>query len=197
MKKLLVLSVAALLAVPAFAAQQFTVDPSHSNVGFTIKHLMSKVSGSFNEFEGQFTFDEKNPSKSSANMTIKIDSIDTNNDKRDDHLKSADFFDEDKHPTMTFKSTKATKVSGKKYKLVGDLTMKGVTKPATFDVEYLGTTTGMTGKPTAGFTATAKVNRKDFGLNWNKALDKGGYVLGDDVLINVQVEAVEAETEKK
>ncbi len=172
-------------------ATEFKVDPAHSNVGFTIRHFVSKVSGSFKNFEANFRFDEKKPSDSSGKFIIQASSIDTGNEKRDNHLRSADFFEIQKFPILSFESKKMASAGVGKYKLAGDITMHGVTQPATFDVEYLGAARDMEGKTRLGFTATCKVNRKDFGISWNKAMDKGGWVLGDEVELHLQIEAVE------
>lgn len=189
--------VCGLVAASNALAADYTVDPSHSNVGFTVKHLTSKVSGAFTAFDGSFTFDEKKPDASKVNFTIQAKSIDTNNDDRDKHLRSDDFFAVDKNPTLTFVS-KEIKVTGKnKYDVKGDLTMRGVTKPVTFKTEYMGAVKDPWGNDKAGFVAAAEVNRKDFGIVWNKALDKGGFVLGDTVTIGVQIEAGQKKAEEK
>ena len=186
-----VLFTAGLLSLAAQAGH-FEVDPSHSNVSFTVRHIVSKVSGDFSDYEGTFMFDEKKPNDASVNFTVKSASIDTKNKKRDDHLKSPDFFNIEKFPTITFKSTKVNKTAGKnKFKVMGDMTMLGVTKPTTWDVEFLGKAGDPWGNMRAGFTASTKINRKDFGMNWNKTLDKGGIMLGEDVTLNLNVEAIE------
>lgn len=179
-----------LVSASAFATD-FTVDGAHSHVGFSVRHFVSKVPGEFKDYEGAFNFDEKKPEASSAKFTIKTASINTSNAKRDEHLRNPDFFDVEKHPTITFASKKVSAAGKNKYKLEGDMTMLGVTKPVTFDVEYGGTAKGFAGKNLAGFTATGKVNRKDFGMKWNKALDNGGFVLGEEVEIKIELEAVQ------
>ena len=186
MRKLFIVTLA-LAATSAFAAE-YKVDPGHSRVGFEIKHLFSKVPGKFNEFEGTVSFDEKKVAASKVDFTIKTASIDTDNEKRDGHLKGADFFDAEKNATITFKSTKVTG-SGKKFKLAGDMTLHGVTKPVVFDVEHLGTDKDPWGTTKAGFTAKSKIKRKDFGIVWNKTLDSGNLLLGDDVELNLAIEA--------
>lgn len=183
-----------LMATSAFATT-YKLDASHSSANFSVRHLVSKVTGSFKEIDGEFNFDEKAPEKTTGKFTAKADSIDTQNSKRDDHLKSEDFFDAKKFPTLTVEIKKFTK-AGKKFKAVTDFTMHGVTKPVTFDVDYGGTAEFM-GQHRAGFTATGVVNRKDFGINWNKALDKGGMVLGDEVNLTLNVEAMEAKGDAK
>jgi polyisoprenoid-binding protein YceI len=187
-----VLTAVVCLAAQSSFAAHFNVDSAHSSINFNIKHMVSKVNGHFNDFTGDFNFDPKKPTDSTAEMTIQTASISTDNVKRDTHLKSPDFFDADKFPTITFKSKKVEAHGKDKYKLVGDFTMHGVTKEVTFDVEFGGIAKDPMGSTRAGFTATTKINRKDFGIIWNKALDSGGYLLGDDVAITVQLEGIEA-----
>jgi polyisoprenoid-binding protein YceI len=187
-----VLSLASLVSIAGPArASDFNVDPTHSSVGFQIHHLVGKVNGNFTDFSGDFTFDEKKPTASTVEFTAKATSINTQNDKRDKHLRSSDFFDVEKFPTLSFKSTKVTPAGKNKYKLAGDLTIHGVTKPATFVLEFGGIVKDPWNNIRAGFTATTKLNRKDFGLVWNKTLDTGGFMLGDDVDVTLQIEAIE------
>lgn len=190
MKKLILSSlVVALFAGNAFAGK-FTVDAAHSNVDFTIRHLVSNVRGAFTDFAGEFDFDEKAGDKlENVKFTIQAASINTLNAKRDEHLRSADFFETEKFKTIDFKGKKTSKAGKNKFKLEGDLTMHGVTKPVTFDVEYLGIGPNMMGGQAAGFKATTKLNRKDYGIIWNKTLDKGGMALGDEVTVNINIEA--------
>ena len=167
------------------------IDTAHSGVAFTIRHLFAKVPGSFDAFSGTVVYDAENPAASSAQIEIQAKSIDTKNDRRDNHLRSADFFEVEKYPTITFKSTAVKDLGGGKHELTGDLTMHGVTKSVTLAVTFLGAGPGMGGETRAGFEATGTLNRKDFGIVWNKALDQGGTLLGDDVAITIGVEAVE------
>lgn len=186
------LAAAAVLAsASSVLAADFVVDPSHSRIGFSVRHLVSKVPGEFKDYEGSFSFDEKKPEASKASFTIKAASINTNFEKRDEHLRSPDFFNTAKHPTLTFVSKKVAPAGKGKYKLQGDITIAGVTKPVTFEVEYAGTAKDPWGGTRAGFTAVSKVNRKDFGMVWNKALDSGGFILGDDVEIKLDLEAIQ------
>jgi len=173
------------------ASTKFEVDGTHSNVDFTIKHLMSQVRGSFSDFSGEFSFDEKKGADlKDVKFTIKAASVSTANAKRDEHLRSADFFEVEKFKDITFVGKKITSSGKNRFKVDGDLTLRGVTKPATFDIEYAGSTTHpFTGKPALGFTATTKLNRKDYGMIWNKALDKGGVMLGEEVTVQVNIEA--------
>lgn len=177
------------VASAAFAAPaKYAIDKTHTEVGFDVRHFFTKVHGRFNDFQATILFDEKDPSKISVDASAVTASISTDNEKRDGHLRSADFFDAEKYPALTFKSTKVTANGKNKYKIAGDLTMRGVTKPVVFDAEFLGA--GATGMGTkAGFAATAVVNRKDFGINWNKALDNGGVMLGEEVTISLNIEA--------
>ncbi len=181
---------ATLAATSAAIASPYTVDASHSNVNFTVRHLIAKMSGEFKEYEGTFKFDEKKNELSDVNFKIKAKSISTNNEKRDDHLRGEDFFNVDKFETLTFTAAKGAKIS-KKGKLKGDLTIHGVTKPVSFDVEFLGAAKDPWGNQRTAFTASTKISRKDYGLTWNKALDAGGVMLGDEVALNLQVEAIQ------
>jgi polyisoprenoid-binding protein YceI len=172
------------------AVQTFEVDPVHSEVGFTVRHIVAKVPGRFSSFKGSVSMDP-----AAIESTLKIQgqvdaaSVDTGVEDRDKHLRSADFFDVEKHPQITFTSKKAAK-KGDKYAVTGDLAMHGVTKEVTLDAEVLGVTTNPFSKmPSAGMELTGTINRKDFGINWNKALDTGGFILGDDVSIVIRLEA--------
>ena len=176
----------------AAMATEYDVDSAHSHVGFTVKHLVGKVPGEFKDYTGKFNFDEKKPASFNADFEIKAASISTGNEKRDAHLKTAEFFDVEKFPNITFKGTAMKSTGAKKYKLMGDMTMHGVTKPVTFDVEYGGTAKDPWGNMRAGFTATTKLDRKDFGIIWNKTLDSGGMMIGNEVSIELDLEAVQA-----
>ena len=186
-----------LIALPMAQAKEYKVDPSHSNIGFTIRHLVSKVSGEFKDVEATLQFDVAKPSDAKLTASVKAGSINTNNEKRDNHLKSADFFDVEKFPALTFESKKISAAGRGKYKMTGDLTIHGTTKPVTFDVEYLGEANDPWGMTRAGFTGSTKVNRKDFGMSWNKALDQGGVLLGEEVTINLNIEGILQGAEKK
>jgi polyisoprenoid-binding protein YceI len=186
----LLLSLALLFGATAHAAE-YNVDPSHSHIGFTVSHMVSKVKGQFKDFSGSFSFDPKTASEATGKFVAKTDSISTDNEKRDAHLKSPDFFDAKKFPEVTLTNVKISPAGDNKYKMTGDLTLHGVTKPQTFDLEYNGTAKDPWGGTRAGFSAMGKLNRQDFGLNWNKALDNGGLLVGNEVAIELQVEAVE------
>jgi polyisoprenoid-binding protein YceI len=185
------------LAAPGLAvAQNWTIDTVHSNVTFKVRHLFTKVSGEFNDFAGTITFDPAQPEQAKVEAVIQVASIDTKNEKRDGHLKSGDFFAVDEFPEITFKTTKVTP-DGDKLQVTGDLTMRGVTKPVILEVEFLGAGPHpmMDGGMVAGFTATTTINRKDFDISWNKVLDNGGALLGDEVEIALEVEAVQSKDE--
>ena len=185
------LAASLLIAGTAFAApQSYEIDPAHSRVEFTIRHIVSKVTGNFAGFKGTINYDAAAVAGSSTNVEIDASTIDTNNDRRDNHLKSPDFFDVAKYPTLTFTSTKVVPGDEGKFKIQGTLTMHGITKPVTLDAAFLGAGPGMDGAPRVGFEATTKVDRKDYGIIWNKALDQGGTLLGDDVTINLEIEAI-------
>ncbi len=181
------------LSLPAFAfASTWTIDPDHSNVGFKVRHLMvSNVKGSFDKHSGTVEIDDKDITKSKVNVTIDTNSINTNVQKRDEHLRSADFFDVAKYPTMTFVSKKVAKAGKDKLKVTGDLTLHGVTKQVVLEV--VGPTKESKdpwGNIRKGATATTKINRKDFGLVWNKALETGGVAVGDEVTITLETEMI-------
>ncbi|HNJ06089.1 MAG TPA: YceI family protein, partial [Leptospiraceae bacterium] len=166
-------------------------DKSHTKVEFNVTHLtISDVTGRFDEFEGKGSFDEKTGVLSALDVKIKVKSINTNDEKRDDHLRSADFFDASKYSEITFVLTKpVTLVKGGTANLQGNLTMRGVTKPITLQMNYKGTVKDPWGNVKAGFILTGKVNRKDFGVSWSKNMDNGGAVVGDIVTINIAGEA--------
>jgi polyisoprenoid-binding protein YceI len=179
-----------LLAVPAVQAGVYKIDTAHSEVGFAVRHMMiSTVRGSFGEFAGTFTYVKGQPAEWSAEVTIQTASIDTREQKRDEHLRSADFFDVENHPTMTFKSTKVeTGENG--FKLHGELTLLGVTRPVVLDVEPSGEITDPWGNQRAGFSARGKIARKDWGMTWSQSMDAGGVVVGDEVRIELEVQGI-------
>lgn len=178
-------------ATPAPAAvETLNIDASHTNVGFSIRHFFTPVKGEFKDVKGTIAFDKANPNNSKVEVTIPTASINTNHERRDTHLRGEDFFAAEKNPTITFVS-KAITLDAKTNKgtMTGDLTMRGVTRPITLDVEMLGIMpAGATGS-VAGFSATGKLNRKDYGINWNRPLDQGGFMLADDVTLLIDVEA--------
>lgn len=186
---LLFLAALALAARVQATPQTYEIDPVHSRVEFSIRHMFSKVTGNFTKFQGQIVYDSAAPSASSVKAEIDASTINTANEKRDGHLSSADFFDVAQFPTLTFTSGKIIPAPDGKLKVEGTLAMHGVTKPVTLDAAFLGSGPGLDGVTRAGFEATTKIDRKDFGVVWNKTLDQGGTLLGDDVAINLQIEA--------
>ena len=193
MKKIFWLFRGALLglvaAVNVFAADVYTIDPAHSEIGFAVKHLtVSTVRGNFKDFAGTIQLDPADPASLSAEATIQAASIDTNAEGRDTHLKSIDFFDTETYPTITFKSTGAQK-EGEEYILTGDLTMHGVTKQVTIPLSIAGPVKGMKEAMVIGLSGDLSINRQDYGISWNKTLDTGGLVVSDDVRITVNLEA--------
>jgi len=181
--------VSSLFALPAFAEQvDWAIDGAHSHVGFTVPHMVvSEVEGEFKTFSGKALIDEKDLAKSSVEFNAEVASVDTDSADRDKHLKSPDFFDVAKFPKITFKSTKITK-AGKGYKLTGDLTVHGVTKTVTLDATVSQAVTNPWGKEVRGVKIFGKIKRDDFGLTWNKNLDKGGVVVGNEVTIDIKLE---------
>jgi polyisoprenoid-binding protein YceI len=180
-------ALATLVALPA-AASTWEIDPNHTESSFVVKHLMvANVRGQFGKTTGTIQQDDKDITKSKAEITIDASTINTRVEKRDAHLKSPDFFDVAKFPTITFKSTKITKGEGNALKAEGDLTIHGVTKPVVLNVEYTPETLAG-GKTVRGLTATTKINRKDFGLNWNRTIEAGGVMVGEEVSITVEAE---------
>ena len=177
-------------APAAGAKTAWKLDPAHTIVEFSAKHLMiTTVKGRITDIEGIIYTDEKNPKDSSVEATLKAVSLDTRTDQRDQHLRSADFLDVVKYPEIRFRSTR---IQGDKpsFKLTGDLTIRDVTKPITLDVEFEGETKDPWGGERVGFSATGKIDRRDFGLTWNQALETGGVVVGNEIKINLEVEAV-------
>ena len=189
MRKISIVMLAFVFIALSASAQKWEVEKVHSSVGFSVKHLViSKVKGNFKDFSGTINFDGENWDKASTEMTVMVGSIDTDDEKRDAHLKSADFFDSEQFPEMSFKSKKVIKGEGNSFQLVGDLTIHGVTKEVTFDCEFNGVADFM-GTTKAGFSAKAKIDRQDFGVKWNKTLDAGGVVVGNEVEIFLELEA--------
>lgn len=188
----ILLTMLVLLSGNAFAAS-YKLDSVHSEVGFSVKHLVvSKVKGRFNKFEGTFDFDEKKNEVSKIDVKVDVASVDTNDKKRDEHLLSPDFFDVKKDGFMLFKADKTTVQKDKSVKISGMLTIKGVAKPIVLDLTYGGTVIDMMGAEKVGFSLSGTIHRKDWDMNWNKTLDKGGLALGEDVMIAIEGEAQKA-----
>ena len=194
-KTLTLIALGALLAaVPAAAQGTYSIDTAHSNVGFKIRHLVARVSGEFTEFDGTIVTDFRNLDASSVEFTITTASIDTDNEKRDGHLRSADFFDAENYPEITFKSSKITKKDDDTYVVAGILNIRGVAQPVILNVDYLGEMQAM-GGIRAGYEVSTILNRQDFGVSWNRTLDQGGVLLGDDVEVTINLEVVKQEAE--
>ncbi len=169
------------------------IDNTHSQVTFSVRHMMvTTVKGQFNVLSGKLEIDEQHPENSWVEAEVDAASIDTRDDRRDGHLRSPDFFDAANYPTITFKSTKVEAVGDHEYRVSGDLTIHGVTRQVTFDAEYSGQLKDPYGMQRAGLSAKATINRKDFGLNWNQALESGGVLVGDKVTLEIDLAAVRA-----
>lgn len=177
-----------LLLFTSLQAAEWEIDKPHSNLNFKVSHLViSNVTGKFGGFSGDINFDPDNLKEGSAELTIDVSTINTENEKRDGHLKSADFFDVEQFPAMTFKSTKVIPGEGKKFQVVGELTIKDVTREVTFDCTFNGTVDFM--KTTkAGFTCTTTIDRENFNITWNQALETGGFLVGKEVEITLELE---------
>ncbi len=172
----------------------YAIDPVHSRIGFAVRHAMvSKIRGSFDEFDGSGFFDADVPSNSRLQLTIKVDSIDTRNPDRDAHLRTNDFFDMENYPEITFTSTSVEATGDDEFLVTGDLTVRGVTKPVTIDFEHTGAATDPFGNKRVGFEGKTEVNRKDWGINWNATLDAGGVMIGDKVTLEFDVEAIRSD----
>lgn len=173
------------------STQQWNFDLSHSSINFHVRHLMvSKVHGRFEKWSGTLELDEQDLTQSKLAVTIDASSIETKEDKRDAHLRSADFLDVDKFPTIEFKSTRIERAGDELYTVHGDLTIHGVTKPVKLEVEGGGRVTDPWGGTRTGFSARTTISRKEFGLTWNMALEAGGFLVGDKLDINLEIEAV-------
>lgn len=176
------------------AKQTWNFDPAHSEIGFKVRHMMfSKVSGLFEDWEGDFQFDPENPADTAATVDIDVASVNTRNEDRDNHLRSGDFFDVENHPKIHFESTDVTHEKDSKLTIVGNLTIRGTTQAVSLDVDYHGKAIDPWGNDRVGFSATTTLNRKDFGLTWNQALEAGGVLVGDKVEVELQVQATPAE----
>jgi polyisoprenoid-binding protein YceI len=175
------------------AAEKWNLDTVHSGIGFTVRHLMvTKVHGRFGKWSGTFEFDEQNPAASKVEVAIDAASVDSQEPKRDAHLRSPDFLDVEKYPQLTFKSTSVTG-AGEELVVKGDLTIHGVTRPVVLEVEYAGRIKDTWGGERAGFSAKTSISRKEFGLTWNQALETGGVMVSDKVEISIDLQAVRAQ----
>jgi len=174
--------------IPGYRTGTWEIDPTHTEVGFSVRHLaISKVKGKFEKFSGSFVTAE-NPFDSKVSATVEVASINTNQADRDGHLRTGDFFAAEEHPEFTFAST-GVRAEGGDFKIDGELTLRGVTKPVTFDFEFGGFGSDAYGNYKAGFTATTVVKREDYGIQWNAPLETGGLLLGSDVTITLDVQA--------
>ena len=178
------------------ATGTYAIDPAHSRIGFVARHAMvAKVRGSFNEFEGSGRFDAEDPAKSEVQLAIRSGSIDTRNPDRDAHLGSADFFDVDSHPEITFVSTSVAADGPGAYRVTGDLTIKGVTRPVTVEFDYEGASVDPYGNHRIGLEGRATVNRKDWGITFNAPLDSGGVLISDKIALEFEVSAIRTDPE--
>jgi polyisoprenoid-binding protein YceI len=189
MNKLLFALVLACVASQAQAAT-YRIDPDHSTVMFRVRHLVGHVTGAFDKFQGEFSYEPNNPKVWKASATIDAASVDTKVAARDKHLRSDDFFGVEDHPSLSFISTKTTQVKGDHAKLFGKLTIRDTTKTVVLDLEIGGVQKGSDGKEHAAFTATTRFNRKDFGLTWNDTIETGGVLVGDDVDVTLEIEGI-------
>jgi polyisoprenoid-binding protein YceI len=172
----------------------YTLDPSHSRIGFVARHAMvTKVRGAFNEFEGTAHLDGSDPAKSSASVTIDVASIDTRQPQRDDHLRTNDFFDAPTFPKITFVSTAVEQVSEETFRMAGDLTIKDVTRPISIDFEYTGSATDPFGNQRVGFEGSTVINRKDFGVNFNAVLETGGVMVSEKITLEFEISAIKTQ----
>ena len=186
-----ILSLALLIAsVASVRAATYQIDADHSSVGFRVRHLIGHVNGQFNKFEGAFDYEPKKPQTWKTSAKIDASSVDTKVQKRDDHLRSADFLDVKNYPEITFVSTKVSGIKGSRAKLIGKLTIHGVTKNVSLDLEIGGIDKDAGGNERAAFSARTKINRKDFGLKWNDVTESGGVLVGDIVEISIEAEGV-------
>lgn len=186
-RTLLFVSLAALPLMAQDTMETWAVDKGHSSATFKIRHFTANVVGQFRTFDGIINLDRANPKKSSVDFTIQATSIDTGGENRDKHLRSADFFDVEKFPTITFKSTAVTPKSKDQFDVTGDFTMHGVTRRVTLPVTFLGFQKTSRGEK-AGFEIETTINRKDYGVTWNRALDEGGFMLSENVKVSINLE---------
>ena len=187
-KALLPLLLLVLFAPLAQAAETWVIDKTHSDVTFKVRHFVANAKGRFTDFTGTIVKDDSDPKNSSVVFAIKTASIDTDDKRRDDHLRSADFFDAEKHPEISFRSTEVKPLGKNQYSVTGQLTMHGITKEVVLPVTFLGSLQHPSGAVKGGFSTEVTLNRKDYGITWNRALDEGSFVLGEDVSIEINLE---------
>lgn len=176
-------------AAPA-TTRTYAIDKAHSEVGFQVRHLVSRVRGRFSDFEGTIDYDAADPTRSAVHVTIRAASIDTNEASRDTHLRSTDFFAAEEHPTLAFVSTAIRRTGEDTFDVEGRLTIRGITKPVTLHATALGTAKDPWGNDKVGFEAEGTLNRKEYGLLWNAALETGGFLVGDEVKVSLSIQAV-------
>ena len=186
-----VLAASLAFAAPALAGDTYSFDKAHTNVGFQVRHIFTNVSGKFTDFAGTIQVDRAKPESSTVEFTIQATSIDTSDQRRDQHLRSADFFDAEAFPDITFVSTGITRVRGDQFEVTGDLTIRETTKPVAFDVRLEGIVPGMSGARHVGLSATTSIAREDWGLNWNVALEQGGWLVGKEIKLEITIAADE------
>jgi polyisoprenoid-binding protein YceI len=185
------MSIGTTTTVPTAQTGTYTIDPTHSRIGFVARHAMvTKIRGSFNEFSGTGSFDAENPAASTVELVIQAASIDTRNADRDGHLRGNDFFDMEAYPEIRFASTAVEQLDGEHFRVTGDLSIKGVTKPVTVDFEYTGTAVDPYNNTRVGFEGKTTVNRKDWGVSWNAALETGGVLVGEKIVLEFEVSAI-------
>jgi polyisoprenoid-binding protein YceI len=185
-----VMTQAAAPAANTRALETFVVDPDHSEVGFSVRHLLSRTRGRFGRFRGLVNLDRQQPERSSVTFTVEAASIDTRQNDRDAHLRSGDFFDAASHPDITFASTRILRLSDDRYDVIGQFTLRGITRELTLPVTFHGVARDPWGGERAGFSTEIELNRKEFGMVWNAALDNGGFVLGDEVRVTIDLETL-------
>ncbi len=180
------------MTATATAVRTFAIDKTHSEAAFQVRHLITRVRGRFADFSGSVEFDADQPARSKASFVIQAASIDTNTADRDKHLRSDDFFAVEKFPTITFESTGITSGPGSTFQVAGDLTMRGVTRAIEIPMQFLGSAIDPWGNEKIAFEGEVAINRKDYGLNWNAALEAGGFLVGDEVTISLSIQAAAA-----
>jgi polyisoprenoid-binding protein YceI len=179
------------LKIKIMATTKWSIDPTHSEIGFKVKHMMfTNVSGKFGTYDATITTDGDNFENAAIEFSADIASVDTANADRDGHLRSGDFFDAENHPKLTFKASSFKKINEGSYEITGDLNIKGISKSVTFPVEYSGILTDPWGNTKVGLSIEGKINRKDWGLNWNSALETGGVLVGEEVKLNIELQFV-------
>ncbi len=170
--------------------EAFLIDPDHSEVGFSVRHLLSRTRGRFAEFSGEVRLDRQRPEHSSVTFEVKAASIDTRQPDRDTHLRSGDFFDSERYPLVRFTSTAVRPLTGDRYRVSGELELRGIRKPITLEVSFLGVARDPWGNERAGFSTQFVLDRKEYDMVWNAALDNGGFILGDEVTLTIDLETI-------